>query len=262
MRDCMKAQGFDYVPVDPNAAQAALVGAQGMSKEDFEKQYGYGITTLYEQRRKQAVAGPNKAIRDSLSESDRKAYDRALYGDDPTATFAEAVDSGDYSRLGGCVGTGTDQVFGGAEVLQDLSAKLDELDQKMRADSRMVTAVREWSDCMRDAGFDGLSEQEQLDSVLKKKLEAIVGSPGDAESAAAAEPDYDHAALAALLREVSMVNADTQVRERCTWRASRTRSPTSTSRPSGRRTPASWPRCRSSDHTGRRAAGGVPHLRQ
>ena len=66
----MKAQGFDYVPVDPNAAQAALVGAQGMSKEDFEKQYGYGITTLYEQRRKEAVAGANKAIRDSLSEAD------------------------------------------------------------------------------------------------------------------------------------------------------------------------------------------------
>jgi hypothetical protein len=134
VRDCMKAQGFDYVPVDPNAAQAALVGAPGMSKEDFEKQYGYGITTLYEQRRKQAVAGPNKSIRDSLSEADRKAYDHALYGDDPTATFAEAVDTGDYSRLGGCVKTGTDQVFGGAEVLQSLSSKLDELDQKMRAE--------------------------------------------------------------------------------------------------------------------------------
>src|SRR5438874_8743604 len=49
MRDCMKAQGFDYVPQDPAGQQAALVGAQGMSKEDFEKQFGYGLTTLYEQ---------------------------------------------------------------------------------------------------------------------------------------------------------------------------------------------------------------------
>jgi hypothetical protein len=209
VRDCMKAQGFDYVPVDPNAAQAALVGAQGMSKEDFEKQYGYGITTLYEQRRKQAVAGANKAIRDSLSEADRKAYDHALYGDDPTATFAEAVDSGDYSRLGGCTKTATDQIFGGADVLQSLSSKLDELDQKMRADARMVKAVRDWSECMKAAGYDGLSEQEQVDTVLKKKLEGIVGAPGDAEAAAAAAPDYDHAALTALQRdEVTMVNAD------------------------------------------------------
>jgi hypothetical protein len=207
IRDCMKAQGFDYVPVDPNAAQAALVGAQGMSKEDFEKQYGYGITTLYEQRRKEAVAGANKAIRDSLSEADRKAYDHSLYGDDPTATFAHAVDTGDYSRLGGCVKTATDQVFGGADTLQSLSAKLDDLDQKIRADARMVKAVRDWSDCMRQAGFDGLSEQEQVDALLKKKLEAIVGSP-DATAGSAA-PDYDHAALTALQREeVSMVNAD------------------------------------------------------
>src|SRR5205085_1702381 len=98
----------------PNAQQAALVGVPVMSKDDFEKQYGYGIATLYEQRRKQAVAGPNQAIRDSLGEADRKAYDHALYGDDPTATFAEAVDSGDYSRLGGCIKTATDQVFGAA----------------------------------------------------------------------------------------------------------------------------------------------------
>jgi hypothetical protein len=216
IRDCMKAQGFDYVPVDPAAQQAALTGVAGMSKDDFEKQFGYGISTLYEQRRKQAVAGPNKAIRDSLSEADRKAYDHALYGDDPTATFAEAVDSGDYSRLGGCVKSATDTVFGGADTLQSLSTKLDELDQKIRADARMVKAVKAWSDCMRDAGYPGLTEQEQVDTVLKKKLEAIVGSAADNASVvgastvgAASEPDYDHAALAALQREeVAMAAAD------------------------------------------------------
>ncbi|HEV3363341.1 MAG TPA: hypothetical protein VG795_04250, partial [Acidimicrobiia bacterium] len=95
IRDCMKTQGFDYVPQDPTAQEAALLGGQRLSKEDFEKQYGYGITTLYEQRRNLAVAGPNKTIRDSLPESERKAYDKALHGDDPTATFFEALDSGD-----------------------------------------------------------------------------------------------------------------------------------------------------------------------
>jgi hypothetical protein len=204
VRDCMKTQGFDYVPVDPAAQEAALTGAPGMSKDDFEKQFGYGITTLYEQRRKQAVAGPNKAIRDSLSEADRTAYDKALYGDDPTATFAEAVDTGDYSRLGGCVKAGTDQVFGGADVLSGLSTKLEELDQKIRADARMVKAVREWSDCMREAGYTNLAEQEDVDTVLKKKLETVVGSPGETGN-----DDYDKAALTALQHEeVAMVTAD------------------------------------------------------
>ena len=208
IRDCMKAQGFDYVPVDPAAQLAALVGAPGMSKEDVEKQFGYGITTLYEQRRRQAAAGPNQALRDSLGEADRKAYDRALYGDDPTATFAEAVDTGDYSRLGGCIKSATDQVFGGTDALQSLTGKLDELDQKIRADSRMVKAVREWTDCMREAGFPGLTYQEEVDAILEKKLEEIVGPPSD-DAATGAEADYDKAALAALQQEeVAMVNAD------------------------------------------------------
>jgi hypothetical protein len=211
IRDCMKTQGFDYVPQDPVAQQAALVGGRNMSKEDFEKQYGYGITTLFEQRRQLAVAGPNKALRDSLSVADRKAYDHALHGDDATATFADALDTGDYSRLGGCIKTATDQVFGGADVLSGLSAKLDELDQKERADARMVKAVKDWSACMRTKGFDGLNEQEEVDAVLKKKLEEIVGSPRDLAGTDGAEAGYDKALLAALqTEEVAMVNADTE----------------------------------------------------
>lgn len=214
MRDCMKTQGFDYVPQDPAAQEAALLDGREMSKEDFEKQYGYGITTLYEQRHKQAVAGPNKAIRDSLSEADRKAYDKSLYGDDATATFVDAIDTGDYSRLGGCIKVATDKVFGGADVLEGLSAKLDELDEKMRADSRMVKAVQEWSACMREKGFDRLAEQEDVDAVLEKKLEEIVGSPGDGTSADGAEADYDKAALAALQKEeVAIVTADIECEE-------------------------------------------------
>ena len=214
IRDCMKTEGFDYVPQDPATQEAALLDGRVMSKEDFEKQYGYGITTLYEQRRQLAVAGPNKAIRDSLSEADRKAYDHALHGDDATATFADALDTGDYSRLGGCIKTATDQVFGGGDVLSSLSAKLDELDQKMRADARMVKAVKEWSACMRTKGFDGLNEQEEVDAVLKKKLEEVVGAPGDRAGTDGAEASYDKTVLAALqTEEVAMVKADIECEE-------------------------------------------------
>jgi hypothetical protein len=214
IRDCMKTQGFEYVPQDPRAQEAALVGGQILSEKDFEKQYGYGITTLYEQRRKLAVAGPNKAIRDSLSEADRKAYDKALHGNDPTATFYEALDTGDFSRLGGCLKTATDKVFGGADVVETLSAKLDELDEKIRADARMVKAVKDWSACMREKGFDGLEEQEEVDAVLEEKLEEIVGPRGDLAEADGAEAEYDKAALAALQKEeVAMVTADIECEE-------------------------------------------------
>jgi truncated hemoglobin YjbI len=208
IRDCMKAQGFEYVPVDPAAQRAELVGTTGLTEEEFEKQYGYGITTLYEQRSQQAVTGPNEQIRNSLSEADRAAYDRALYGEDPTATLAVALDTGSFSRLGGCLREAADEVFGGAEFAENLMAKLDDLDERILEDSRMVDAVENWSECMRKAGYE-VSDQDEVDRILEQKLEEIVGSPDNRK------PDYDKEALADLQREeVAMVAADISCEKR------------------------------------------------
>jgi hypothetical protein len=203
IRDCMKAQGFDYIPVDPQAQRAALVGQAGMSEEDFNKQYGYGITTLYGKEQTVDAANPNIAIRNGLSDADKAAYDHALYGDDTSATFGQALDTGDYSRLGGCTKEAAEKVFGGVAVFQSLQEKLDELDNSILEDGRMVKAVQAWSKCMGDAGFPDLTEQDQVDSTLTAKLEAIVGPPD------APDPNYDKTALTALqAEEVSMVAAD------------------------------------------------------
>ena len=90
IRDCMKAQGFDYVPIDPFAQQQALTGKARQSEEDFIKDFGYGISTLFGRGSQQA--DPNDKVRASLSTADRAAYDRTRYGDNPGVTFAEAVD--------------------------------------------------------------------------------------------------------------------------------------------------------------------------
>jgi hypothetical protein len=203
IRDCMTAQGFEYTPVDPQAQRAALVGQADMSEEDFNKQYGYGITTLYDKEQTADSSNPNDKYRASLSEADRAAFDHALYGDDTSATFGQALDTGDYSRLGGCTKDAADKVFGGVAVLQSLQQKLDDLDTSILEDGRMVKAVQAWSKCMADAGFPDLTEQDQVDTVLTAKLQQIVGPPDDPN------PDYDHAALKALQsQEVAMVASD------------------------------------------------------
>ncbi|MGH9002366.1 MAG: hypothetical protein ACRDYV_04490, partial [Acidimicrobiia bacterium] len=209
IRDCMQAEGFEYVPVDPGAQQAAMVGRSGMSSEEFEKQFGYGITTLYEQRFTQTVAGPNQEIRAALGETERAAYDRALYGDDPTATFQLALDNGDFTRLGGCTKQATAEIFGGTAVIQTLQTLLDDVDEKIFSDSRMVKAVEKWSACMDDAGFD-VSEPDEVDAILEQKLEDIVGPPDERVAPVAGQdPPYDGAALRALQQEeVDMVAAD------------------------------------------------------
>ena len=92
IRDCMRAQGFDYQPVDPFAQQQALTGKARITDEEFTRQFGYGISTLFGKGNQQS--DPNERIRRSLSSADRAAYDRALGGDNPGVTFSEAVDSG------------------------------------------------------------------------------------------------------------------------------------------------------------------------
>jgi hypothetical protein len=210
IRDCMKAQGFEYVPVDPFAQRAAVTGASRLSDEDFLKQFGYGISTLW--GRGNSQADPNDGLRASLGPADRRAYDRTLWGDNPGTTFAAAVDSGDFTKLGGCTRRATEAVFGGAQVLTQLQGKLDALDERILEDQRMVRAVERWTACMAAAGYR-YEDPDAIDSELTKRLERIVGPvPGPFATGPAGghkAPPYDHAALTRLQRdEVAIAGAD------------------------------------------------------
>ena len=207
--ECMQRQGFEYTAVNPVAQRDALLGAPGLTEEEFNAQFGYGITTLFEKRLTQTALGPNQETYDALSAADKEAYDRTLYGEDRTATFADALDTGDFSRLGGCLKEATYKVFGGAALIQDLTAKLDELDEAILADQRMLDAVENWSDCMADEGYD-FGAADDVDPFLENKLEAIVGPVEEAKPPAPGEqPDWDPAALTTLQREeVALVKAD------------------------------------------------------
>jgi hypothetical protein len=207
IRDCMKAQGFEYVPVDPLAQRAAVTGSARLSDEDFLNQFGYGISTLY--GRGGAQADPNERIRSALGAADRAAYDRALGGENAGVTFAQAVDTGDFTRLGGCTKQATESVFGGAQVLTTLQGKLDELDERILEDQRMVRAIEQWSACMTKAGYR-YGDPEEIDLDVTKRFQAIVGAsvePG--ATAAPAGATYNQTALTALQRqEVAIAVAD------------------------------------------------------
>jgi hypothetical protein len=202
IRGCMKEQGFDYVPVDPAAQIAAVTGSSRLSDEDFTKQFGYGISTFW--GRGGAQADPNQQYRRSLTPADRAAYSRALYGENDGATVDDALDTGDFSKLGGCTLKATEAVFGGSQVLTQLQSKLDDLDERINADQRMVRALDKWASCMSAGGYR-YEEPDAIDSVLMKRMETIVGPlPGKfatAPAGGAKPPPYDHAALAALQRE-------------------------------------------------------------
>jgi hypothetical protein len=207
IRDCMKAQGFEYVPVDPLEQERALTG-KALTEEEFIKQFGDGVSTLFDRGLGRAHTNPNDRIRASLPAADRAAYDRALGGDNPGATFAEAVDSGDFSELGGCTKRASEAEFGGTAVVTTLIGKLDELDEGIVQDQRMVKAAEKWSACMAAEGYR-YAEPDDIEEDLTERFQAIVGSEVRPGATAPPHPDfsYDRAALAELQREEVKIGA-------------------------------------------------------
>jgi hypothetical protein len=205
--ECMRAQGFQYQPVDPFAQQQAITGKARITDEEFTRQFGYGISTLFGKGNQ--TSDPNERIRNSLSAADRAAYDRALGGDNPGVTFAEAVDSGDFSELGGCTKQASDASFGGAAVLNQLVERLDGLDERIIQDQRMVRANEQWSACMQEKGYR-YEEPDAIDEDLTERFQAIVGSgvrPGT--STIPPGTSFDRQALTSLQQEeVRVANAD------------------------------------------------------
>jgi hypothetical protein len=210
IRECMRNEGFEYVPVDPLAQRAAVLGSSRLSDEEFLEQFGYGISTLWGRGR--AEADPNERLRLALSPADRRVYDRVLWGENSGATFTAAVDSGDFEALGGCTRKATEAVFGGAQVLTEIQGKLDALEERVLQDQRMVRAIGRWSRCMAKAGYQ-YEEPEAIDSDLFERMEKIVGPlPGQfatgPEAGDKPQP-YNHSKLTALQQEeVAIARAD------------------------------------------------------
>ena len=196
---CMKAEGFEYVPVDSVAQQAALTGKANMSDEEYEKQFGYGITTLY--GRATSQTDPNARIRSQLGKADRAAYDRALSGGRPEQTFAFAVDTGEFTELGGCTKKATDEVFGGARLLQTVQRKLDELDDAIVADQRMQRALEAWRACVKSATGTEYEDDESIEEEITQRFEAIVGGVVPPGQVAADGTQVDMAALRKLQQD-------------------------------------------------------------
>jgi len=216
---CMKAQGFEYTPVDPTAARAALTGKSNLSDEDFQTQFGYGIATLYGRGTQQS--DPNARIRQSLSPADQRAYDQALSGGKPQQTFSVAADTGDFSQLGGCTKQATGSLFGGSELRTTLQRKLDELDESIVQDQRMVRAAEQWTSCVREKTGETYEDSEAIEVDIVKRLAAVVGSLPEGEFAPGAfasltpEGPYDAAALEKVRAlEVEFSNADVACEEK------------------------------------------------
>ena len=209
---CMSEAGFEYVAVDYRTVRRGMTSDKslpGLGEREYIDRYGFGISTLYTGLPPQLADTNNPAtiglgeqnvrIFNSLAPADQVAYNRTLLGENPDATFAVAIETEDFSRVGGCTLAAIEQVFSPEQLTTTF---LNPKDALIEQDPRMVAALAEFAECLHDAGFDYNRERE-IEPDLKRRLHAIAGgAPVESLSADA------KAALTALqAEEVALAKA-------------------------------------------------------
>jgi hypothetical protein len=189
---CMKAAGFDYVAVPPEAqGKSKFDEAFNLPPDKFAEQYGYGISTIdWGKPSGEEDTNPNNKIRKALSPTAQKAYDKALNGQFATADGNGAIaiappagGKGGKAPDMGCRGKAADEVYGKADdkmndfsKFDSLFKDLDALNKRIEADQRVIDATSAWSDCLADAGHSGFKKPDQARESISKKLDALTGA--------------------------------------------------------------------------------------
>lgn len=213
IKQCMEQQGWQYTVTDP----ASNIVELDLNSEQFAKENGYGVSTLFGTGVGFTPADdPNQKYIEALSERDREAYQRALYGELPPSTGGESGQAAivGVGSLGGCLGKANKEVRGDqAEPDPKVFEQLADVEKRVQADPRMVQAWAKWSECMAKSGFRYRNE-DAVRADLQARLTKITGAnfgsgfggggvvaiPGRSGGVADSlgQPDYDQAALAAL----------------------------------------------------------------
>jgi hypothetical protein len=181
---CMRKQGFSYVAADFNTVRNGMVAdkhMRGMSEEQFVKQHGFGVATLYTGHPPQLATGysPGKVglgernveLYKKLPAADQAAYNRALFGEDTGETFAVALEKENFAMTGGCTREAIGQVFKPDQVKATYYNPKDALVNK---DPRMQAALRKFSAEMKKAGYS-YNHPDEVEADIRTRLAAITG---------------------------------------------------------------------------------------
>jgi len=206
---CMKTAGFEYVAVPPESnPKSKFNDAFNLPPDKFAEQYGYGISTIdWSKMGPDDSSNPNTAIRNKLSATAKKAYDKALNGQfgDSNGAIALPADGKNNAKIDtGCRGKAAESVYGkGDDKMNDfrkydsLFKDLDALRKRIEADQRVVDATAAWSDCLADAGHAGFKKTDEPRKKVSDKLDALTGNnsspqaPKSGKITAVGPPSFD-----------------------------------------------------------------------
>ncbi|TWD80550.1 hypothetical protein FB561_1631 [Kribbella amoyensis] len=204
---CMKAAGFEYVAVPPEQQEKSKFDdAFNLPPDKFAEQYGYGISTIdWSKPAGEDDSNPNTKIRNGLSATAKKAYDKALNGQLGDGNMIAIPADGKANNAKrptdlGCRGQAAEQVFGKGQDKVDSFSKfeslfkdLEALRKRVETDQRVVEATSAWSDCLADAGHAGFAKPDDPRTKVSQKLDELMGTKNqpNGKSVTVGPPSFD-----------------------------------------------------------------------
>lgn len=210
---CMQDEGFDYKPNVQTSGGFVSFDDEDMdwNSKEFAEQYGYGAMTnpwneQAEQQDPQEYVDPNSDYYESLSDSERAAYDEALYGVQPTEEeWAEIEASGEPYMPDpaeqGCYGTANEKVRSSTDNYQaamedpefaELFEEMNNVYMESESSDEMQKLNSEWASCMADAGYtDFKTPADASNSIHEAQQELFGWNTEMAEDEMPKEPSKD-----------------------------------------------------------------------
>lgn len=209
VQECMVNQGFEYTPVDFGSVMF-FDGGNELDEEwgtlAFAEKYGLGISTLFEQELGSAADfqdvevpnDPNDAYLEFLSDSEREAWQAALYGSQPELFDFVDQETGEpinpetnepytneemdafwqnYEPTG-CENAGFDGGFGSEETklidsfFDEFTDVFEGMEEQLENDPRIVELTDNWVRCMADKSYS-FTAPEDVWREVERRMEPI-----------------------------------------------------------------------------------------
>ncbi|MEV5484488.1 MULTISPECIES: hypothetical protein [Streptomyces] len=152
---CMRKQGFRYVPAVPPQSDETKTPSTYAEMKAYRKKYGFGYFAAYVYPNDPHLDGasstytdPNQAIVAKLTPGQKKAYDKALHGNE-----SEKKGNGDPNSCNarGEKAAGITRPPAGND--DQINALHERQRQEFNTDPQLVAAAQTYASCLRGKGY-------------------------------------------------------------------------------------------------------------